>query len=124
MSELEPLFPSAPANAITVVTVTQRRGQSEEEEEEEAVAMAAVAAQPDQEQQLQKVGAVKFQTFFLCLRVWICLTMSTSSFSSLQFVSGAKEMCFSLWTAGYWADFIDPTTGSAVRDATKALDNN
>lgn len=82
--ELEPLFPSAPANAITVVTVTQRSGQSEEEEEEAAaVAMAAVAAQPDQEQQLQK------------------------------FVSGAKEMCFSLWTAGYWADFIDPTTGSA-----------
>lgn len=32
----------------------------------------------------------------------------------LQFVTGAKEMCFSLWTAGYWADFIDPTTGAAV----------
>lgn len=31
-----------------------------------------------------------------------------------QFVNGAKEMCFSLWTAGYWADFIDPTTGAAV----------
>lgn len=30
-----------------------------------------------------------------------------------RFVSGAKEMCFSLWTAGYWADFIDPTTGTA-----------
>ncbi|XP_061658302.1 metabolism of cobalamin associated Da isoform X2 [Syngnathoides biaculeatus] len=30
-----------------------------------------------------------------------------------QFVSGAKEMCFALWTAGYWADFIDPTTGEA-----------
>lgn len=29
-------------------------------------------------------------------------------------MSGAKEMCFSLWTAGYWADFIDPTTGTAV----------
>ncbi|XP_032362081.1 metabolism of cobalamin associated Da [Etheostoma spectabile] len=28
-----------------------------------------------------------------------------------KFVSGAKEMCFALWTAGYWADFIDPTTG-------------
>lgn len=32
----------------------------------------------------------------------------------MQFVSGAKEMCFALWTAGYWADFIDPTTGTAV----------
>ncbi|XP_072227432.1 metabolism of cobalamin associated Da [Leuresthes tenuis] len=30
-----------------------------------------------------------------------------------KFVSGAKEMCFALWTAGYWADFIDPTTGTA-----------
>lgn len=34
-------------------------------------------------------------------------------------MSGAKEMCFSLWTAGYWADFIDPTTGEAVRDTTE-----
>ncbi|XP_030215875.1 methylmalonic aciduria and homocystinuria type D homolog, mitochondrial isoform X1 [Gadus morhua] len=30
-----------------------------------------------------------------------------------QFVTGAKEMCFALWTAGYWADFIDPMTGAA-----------
>lgn len=30
-----------------------------------------------------------------------------------KFVSGAKEMCFALWTAGYWADFIDPATGAA-----------
>ncbi|XP_070711742.1 metabolism of cobalamin associated Da [Pempheris klunzingeri] len=30
-----------------------------------------------------------------------------------RFVSGAKELCFALWTAGYWADFIDPTTGAA-----------
>uniref|UniRef100_A0A8C6SBG2 Zgc:92335 n=1 Tax=Neogobius melanostomus TaxID=47308 RepID=A0A8C6SBG2_9GOBI len=31
----------------------------------------------------------------------------------LNFVNGAKEMCFALWTAGYWADFIDPATGEA-----------
>ncbi|XP_026158019.1 metabolism of cobalamin associated Da [Mastacembelus armatus] len=30
-----------------------------------------------------------------------------------RFVRGAKEMCFALWTAGYWADFIDPRTGTA-----------
>ncbi|KAG7502409.1 methylmalonic aciduria and homocystinuria type D-like, mitochondrial-like [Solea senegalensis] len=30
-----------------------------------------------------------------------------------KFVNGAKEMCFALWTAGYWADFIHPTTGAA-----------
>ncbi|XP_029942088.1 metabolism of cobalamin associated Da [Salarias fasciatus] len=29
-----------------------------------------------------------------------------------KFVSGAKEMCFALWTAGYWADFIHPSTGA------------
>ncbi|KAJ8003676.1 hypothetical protein DPEC_G00150800 [Dallia pectoralis] len=30
-----------------------------------------------------------------------------------KFVSGAKEICFALWTAGFWADFIDPLSGSA-----------
>ncbi|KAM6945363.1 metabolism of cobalamin associated Da [Aplochiton taeniatus] len=30
-----------------------------------------------------------------------------------QFVSGAKEMCFALWTAGFWADFINPSSGLA-----------
>lgn len=75
--ELESLFPSAPANGITVVTVTQKGDLCEEEES------AVATAELDQEQQLQK------------------------------FVSGAKEMCFSLWTAGYWADFIDPMTGEA-----------
>ncbi|XP_076841127.1 metabolism of cobalamin associated Da [Brachyhypopomus gauderio] len=29
------------------------------------------------------------------------------------FVSGAKEMCFMLWKGGYWADFIDPSSGKA-----------
>ncbi|XP_062303089.1 metabolism of cobalamin associated Da [Osmerus eperlanus] len=30
-----------------------------------------------------------------------------------KFVSGAKEMCFTLWTAGFWADFINPSSGVA-----------
>ncbi|KAK1802398.1 hypothetical protein P4O66_022066 [Electrophorus voltai] len=30
-----------------------------------------------------------------------------------KFVSGAKEMCFMLWRGGYWADFIDPSSGKA-----------
>ncbi|NP_001297853.1 methylmalonic aciduria and homocystinuria type D protein, mitochondrial-like [Esox lucius] len=30
-----------------------------------------------------------------------------------KFVGGAKEICFALWTAGFWADFIDPSSGSA-----------
>ncbi|KAL1021795.1 hypothetical protein UPYG_G00018070 [Umbra pygmaea] len=30
-----------------------------------------------------------------------------------KFVSGAKEICFALWTAGFWADFIDPSSGLA-----------
>lgn len=37
-----------------------------------------------------------------------------------RFVNGAKEMCFSLWTAGYWADFIDPTTGAAFFASTSS----
>ncbi len=32
----------------------------------------------------------------------------------LQFVSGAKEICFTLWRGGYWADFINPLSGKAV----------
>ncbi|XP_031414550.1 metabolism of cobalamin associated Da isoform X2 [Clupea harengus] len=30
-----------------------------------------------------------------------------------KFVSGAKELCFTLWRGGFWADFINPTTGQA-----------
>ncbi|XP_037552435.1 metabolism of cobalamin associated Da [Nematolebias whitei] len=38
-----------------------------------------------------------------------------------KFVNGAKEMCFALWTAGYWADFIDPTTGAAFFASPSSL---
>ncbi|KPP57165.1 hypothetical protein Z043_125138 [Scleropages formosus] len=30
-----------------------------------------------------------------------------------KFISGAKEMCYALRTAGFWADFIDPSSGLA-----------
>ncbi|XP_048857213.1 cobalamin trafficking protein CblD-like [Brienomyrus brachyistius] len=30
-----------------------------------------------------------------------------------KFISGAKEICYALRTAGFWADFIDPVSGLA-----------
>lgn len=61
MSELEPLFPSTPANAITVVTVTQKSDQNKEEEA--AAATTTTTAEMDHEQQLKKVWSCDF--FFL-----------------------------------------------------------
>lgn len=32
----------------------------------------------------------------------------------MQFIAGAKEICHALRTEGFWADFIDPSSGLAV----------
>ena len=39
-------------------------------------------------------------------------------FFLFQFVENAKQVCEHLQAAGYWADFIDPSSGKAVSKLT------
>ncbi|GLD75321.1 methylmalonic aciduria and homocystinuria type D homolog, mitochondrial-like protein [Lates japonicus] len=100
--DLELLFPSAPTTSITVVTVTQRSSRREE------------TAEQDGDQLMHRVSPQTFHSSFVlkCERHEV-ETAANYVFSSLLFVSGAKEMCFDLWTAGYWQTYR-PTTGAAA----------
>lgn len=47
--------------------------------------------------------------------------MSDRSSNCLQFIESASEMCELLRSQGFWADFIDPSSGNAVGNLLLAL---